>query len=112
MMTPLARKLNSLNTKLEAWGKKCKVVAAAIATAAVVAHYWNWHYEKVQRNDSALTGFEFMQEQLQGHPEVFYSGSKKCPNVCLFLKDQIGVIFWHNLAAWPVYVRNYNILAF
>ena len=27
-----------------------------------------------------------------------YSGSKKCPNVCLFLKDQIGVIFWHNLA--------------
>ena len=22
-----------------------------------------------------------------------YSGSKKCPNVCLILKDQIGAIF-------------------
>ena len=41
-----------------------------------------------------------------------YSGSKKCPNVCLFLKDQTGVIFWHNLATWPAYLRNYNILAF
>ena len=41
-----------------------------------------------------------------------YSGSKKCPNICLFLKYQIGVIFWHNLAIWPVYVENYNILAF
>ena len=41
-----------------------------------------------------------------------YSGSKKCPNVCLFLKDQIGVIFWHNLRTRPVCRTNYNILAF
>jgi len=48
------------------------VVAAAIATAAAVSHYWKRHYKKVKRNDSALTGHQFMQEQLRGHPEVFY----------------------------------------
>ena len=48
--------------------------------------------------------------RLRGWEWSRYSGSKKCPNVCLFLKDQIGVIFWHNLPTWPVYVKNYNIL--
>ena len=37
---------------------------------------------------------------------------KKMSQCLLFLKDQIGVIFWHNLATWPVNVKNYNILAF
>jgi Reverse transcriptase (RNA-dependent DNA polymerase)/RNase H-like domain found in reverse transcriptase len=29
-----------------------------------------------------------------------YSGSKKCPNVCMIWKDQIGVICWHDPGPW------------
>ena len=31
------------------------------------------------------------------HHRVAYSGSKKCPNVCMIWKNQLGVICWHNI---------------
>jgi hypothetical protein len=50
-----------------------KALAAAVAAAvASVALYWGHHYDKETRNDSKLTGQEFMEEQLAGHPGVFY----------------------------------------
>jgi hypothetical protein len=41
-----------------------------------------------------------------------YSGSKKCPNVCMIWKDQIGVICWHDPGPWNFWWKKYNILAF
>ena len=40
-----------------------------------------------------------------------YSGSKKCPNVCMIWKDQIGVIHWHNLQPWNFQGKKYDVLA-
>jgi hypothetical protein len=37
---------------------------------------------------------------LQNVEVYIYSGSKKCPNVCMIWKDQIGVICWHNPGPW------------
>jgi len=40
-----------------------------------------------------------------------YSGSKNCPNVCPFLRDQYGMKCWHKQGTWYDYINYYDILA-
>jgi hypothetical protein len=50
-----------------------KKLAAVVATAvAAVALHWGQYYDKEPRNVSRMTGQEWMEEQLDGHPGVFY----------------------------------------
>jgi hypothetical protein len=46
-----------------------EVAAKAALSAGAAAFH---HYDKSRRNDSSMTGQAFMDEQLAGHPGVFY----------------------------------------
>ena len=54
--------------------KKQAAVIIVIAAASLIQHHFSARYNKMPKNTSKLTGQQWLDELLAGHPQRFYDG--------------------------------------
>jgi hypothetical protein len=54
--------------------KKQAAVIVVIAAASLIQHHFSARYDKTPKNTSKLTGQQWLNELLAGHPQRFYDG--------------------------------------
>jgi hypothetical protein len=52
--------------------QRTAAIIAALAAASLIQHRYSAHYDKTPKNTSKLTGQQWLNELLAGHPQHFY----------------------------------------